>query len=76
MPPSSPTGRSSAFREVFVSFWEGLSHEVAQAVGMVSAQAKCSAPQALELIEDRARRQRQTVDDIAKGVLDRSIRFQ
>jgi AmiR/NasT family two-component response regulator len=58
-----------------VSFWEHLSHDVAQAVGMVSAQAKCTATQAMDLMRDRAHAQRQTVDEIAEGVLDRSIRF-
>jgi AmiR/NasT family two-component response regulator len=58
-----------------VSFWEHLSFDVAQAVGMVSAQAGCSATEAFELMTARARARNRTLDEIAQGVLDRSIRF-
>jgi hypothetical protein len=58
-----------------VSFWEHLSHDVAQAIGMVSAQAECTATQALDLMTERARVQHQTLDEVAAGVLDRAIRF-
>ena len=58
-----------------MSFWEHLSHDVAQAVGMVSAQAECTATQALELMTERARAQHQTLDEVAAAVVARSIRF-
>jgi hypothetical protein len=74
--PQLPDGPLMRVRERFtLSFWEDLSHDMAQAVGMVSAQAACSASQALDLMKDRARAQQLTLDEIAEGVLDRAIRF-
>jgi hypothetical protein len=72
LPPRAAHARSG---DDSVSFWEHVSPEVAQAIGMVSAQAGCSAAEAMALIRDRARVQNRTLDEIAAGVLDRSIRF-
>ncbi len=77
-PEASPGthGPLMRVRERFaVYFWEDLSHDVAQAVGMVSAQAECNATHALDLITERARLHHETLDEVAAGVLDRSIRF-
>ena len=74
--PQLPDGPLMRVRERFaVSFWEDLSHDVAQAVGMVSAQAECTATRALDLMTERARLHHQSLDEVAAGVLDRSIRF-
>jgi hypothetical protein len=42
---------------------------------MVSAQADCSMPEALGLMEQRALSSLRTLDEIAQLVLDRAIRF-
>lgn len=52
-----------------------LTLAVAQAQGRVSVQAHCSIAEALVLMRDRAKVERETLDDIARGVLERSIRF-
>jgi AmiR/NasT family two-component response regulator len=48
---------------------------VNQACGMVSVQAACSMDEALVLMQDRATVQGQMLEEIAAGVIDRSIRF-
>jgi hypothetical protein len=48
---------------------------LAQAMGMVSVQADCALDEALRLMNDRAFIHHCKVDDIAIGVLDRTIRF-
>jgi hypothetical protein len=48
---------------------------VYQASGMVSVQAECTTSEALGMMKERAAVSGQTLDEIAKGVLDRSIRF-
>jgi len=42
---------------------------------MVSVQADCSLPEALALMRERATITRQTLDEIAAAVVDRTIRF-
>jgi hypothetical protein len=42
---------------------------------MVSVQAGCSLPDALALMRDRATVSRQTLDEIAIAVVDRTMRF-
>jgi hypothetical protein len=42
---------------------------------MVSVQADCTVEEALMLMQDRALVERRTLDQIADGVLDRSVRF-
>lgn len=48
---------------------------VYQAQGMVSAQAKCSVEEALGMMIERSQAMVTTVEEIAAGVLDRTIRF-
>jgi len=48
---------------------------VMQAEGMVCVQTGCPIGQALELIAERAAVQGMTVEAVAKGVVDRTIRF-
>ncbi len=57
------------------AFWENLSYEVAHAVGMVSAQARCPVIEALDLMKARACVEHQTLDEVAEAVLNRTIRF-
>ena len=47
---------------------------VCQASGMVSVQADCTLDEALMFMNDRAQIHR-TLEDIAKGVVERRIRF-
>jgi len=51
------------------------SAQVHQASGMVATQAGCSFDDALVLMHDRAATEGQTLDQIARAVLERSIRF-
>lgn len=46
-----------------------------QAQGMVAAQAECSMPAAMLMMSDRATVTGLTLDEIADGVLGRTIRF-
>jgi AmiR/NasT family two-component response regulator len=55
--------------------WEELLYRTAQAQGMVSTQAHCSLPDAIDLMKDRAQVQHRTLTEIAGAVLDRTIRF-
>jgi len=48
---------------------------VYQAQGMISAQANCSVEEALGMMVERAQAMVTTVEVIAAGVLDRTIRF-
>ena len=54
--------------------WE-LVEKLAQAMGMVSAQAECTLNEALTMMSERAIVSHCTVYDIAVGVRDRTIRF-
>jgi hypothetical protein len=58
-----------------VPTWEEFIPEVAQAQGMVSVQANCTLAQALAMMHERAQIQHQTLNQVAEGVLARSIRF-
>ncbi len=49
--------------------------KVNQAAGMVTVQINCRIEQAVALMTQRARERNVTVEEIAGGVLDRSIRF-
>jgi hypothetical protein len=49
--------------------------EVLQAQGMVSVQGECGMNQALAIMHDRAAVEGKSLQGIAAGVLDRSIRF-
>ena len=51
------------------------SAQVHQASGMVASQAACSFDDAIVLMHDRAATEGQTLDQIARAVLERSIRF-
>ena len=48
---------------------------VAQAQGMVSAQAGCSLAEALGMLKERATVGGQALDEVSKAVLVREIRF-
>lgn len=48
---------------------------VAQAAGMVSVQANCTPDHALELMTARARKCGSAVEEVAKAVVDRRVRF-
>ena len=48
---------------------------LAQAQGIVSAQAGCSLDQALQIMRERAQVEHRTVNQIADAVLDRTISF-
>jgi len=49
---------------------------VAQASGMVSVQADCSCDAAITLMQAEADRRGTNIEDIAKAVLTRTVRFQ
>jgi hypothetical protein len=51
------------------------SAEVNQAAGMVSVQADCGIEQALAIMTERAKFAGLSLDEIAAGVVDRSIWF-
>ena len=51
-----------------MSSWEELTYKVAQAQGMISAQASCTVSEAIVMMNDRVQVQHQTLADIA-GVL-------
>ena len=53
----------------------GYSTRVAQASGMVSAQANCLLSHALVLMEIRAEETHKTLEQIATAVIDREMRF-
>ena len=53
----------------------GDDSNVAEASEMVSAQAGCTLPQALLLIEARAEEAGRSIEEIAKEVVEREIRF-
>jgi AmiR/NasT family two-component response regulator len=55
--------------------WEDQLYRVAQAQGMVSVQAGCNLNDAITMMHERALVQHQSLNDIAKAVIDRSIRF-
>ena len=55
--------------------WEEQLYRVAQAQGMVSVQAGCDLDAAIEMMHERARVHHQSLNEIAKGVLNRTIRF-
>jgi len=48
---------------------------VAQAAGMVSVQAECTPDRALALMTERAEKDGYKVEEIAKAVVERVIRF-
>jgi AmiR/NasT family two-component response regulator len=48
---------------------------LAQAQGIVSAQAGCSLDEALQIMRERAQVEHRTVTEIADAVLDRTISF-
>lgn len=48
---------------------------VHQASGMVSVQAACTCAEAIDLMKDRASVESLTLEQVAAGVLDRSIQF-
>lgn len=48
---------------------------LAQAAGMVSVQAECSVQDAAVLIEQRAHSMGWTVDRVARGVVEKLLRF-
>ena len=52
-----------------------FSYRVHQATGMISAQAKCSLEEALQLLIIRADAMGETVEDLALEVLDHRVRF-
>jgi phosphosulfolactate synthase (CoM biosynthesis protein A) len=52
-----------------------ISYELSQASGMVSVQAECSLTDALQMMNDRAQVQHQTLSEIADGVRAQRIRF-
>jgi hypothetical protein len=51
------------------------SDRVAQASGMVSVQAKCHFTEAIALMEARAEATGVTLEDIARAVVNRELRF-
>jgi hypothetical protein len=53
----------------------GLSDEIARAMGIVAVQADCSLSKALLLMRARAESSEVSLDDVAKGVLDGTIRW-
>ncbi len=53
----------------------GFNARLSQAQGMVAVQAKCSVDEAMLMISDRATVEGVTMDEIATGVLERTIRF-
>ena len=48
---------------------------VSQAVGMVSVQVGCGVDRALDLMRDRAEESQITMDELARAVIDGSLRF-
>ena len=48
---------------------------IAQAQGMVAAQANCTTIAALGLMRDRSRREERSLEDIAQSVVDGRERF-
>jgi len=52
-----------------------LSIEIHQASGMVAAQRGCTPDDALALVTSRALEIGCTLDELARAVLDRSVRF-
>jgi AmiR/NasT family two-component response regulator len=48
---------------------------VSQAVGMVSVQAACGVDRALELMRERAEELQITIDELARAVIDGTLRF-
>jgi hypothetical protein len=56
--------------------WVGMRRpRVAQAAGMVSVQAECTPDRALALMTERAEKDGYKVEEIAKAVVERVIRF-
>jgi ANTAR domain len=60
---------------VLSSQWSGVGIRVAQASGMVSAQAECSPDTALRLMKEHAEATDISLTDIAVAVLERRTRF-
>jgi len=58
-----------------VTTWIERSDRAAQASGIVSVQANRSIEQAPRLLQERAKETGYTVDEIARAVVDRLIRF-
>jgi hypothetical protein len=54
---------------------EEMSSQVAQASGMVSAQAECTVVEALVMMKERAQVHHQSLRQIADAVVDCHIRF-
>jgi hypothetical protein len=52
-----------------------LSSRVHQATGMISAQVHCGTGEALDRLKIRSAARGQTLDETARDVLDRVIRF-
>jgi AmiR/NasT family two-component response regulator len=48
---------------------------VAEATNIVAAQVRCTLPEALQLMEERAEETGRTVEEIANEVVEREIRF-
>ncbi len=57
------------------TLWGQMSR-IAQASGMVSIQADCTCDAAMTLMQVEADRHGTNIEDIAKAVLARSVRFQ
>ncbi len=55
--------------------WELRSDRVAQACGMVSVQAECTVEEAFTLLTQRAQSTDTTVEDVARRVTERRMRF-
>lgn len=54
---------------------DGSSYAVAEATGRAAVQAECTVREAIVLLEARARATGQTIEAVARGVIDRSINF-
>ena len=58
-----------------MTMMDGSSLAVAEATGRVTVQAECTVREATALLEARARDTGQTIESVARGVIDRSIDF-
>jgi ANTAR domain len=72
---SGPATAEESTNGVRSSEWSRVGIRVAQASGMVAAQADCSPDTALRLMKERAEATGVSLSDIAVAVLERRARF-
>ena len=72
---SGPIAPEESTNGVLSSEWGRVGIRVAQASGMVAAQAGCSPDTALGLMRERAEATNISLNDIAVAVLERRTRF-